>query len=140
MSTVVTLTASAAYGFGGKQYIARITGRDAKFTFSREFVGRNSGKRNQTRSFDLDESDRGLYIVCDIDRKGDKDETYYLCRQRPGDGFDKGVVSKERAMAFAKLLDLMSFDAAVEQMFPVAPPVAPPVAAESVKILEFVDQ
>src|ERR1700688_2126973 len=92
---MIHLSSSARYGYGGKQYIARITGRDAKFTFSREFVGQKSGKRRESASYDTDEP--GLYITCDIDRKGNKCETYCLIEEIDGE-LVENTVTKEEAM------------------------------------------
>lgn len=99
---VLTLKAEANYGYGGKQYIARILGRDSKFTFRREFVGTKSGKRREYASFDTDEP--GLYITCDITRKGDKDETYYALVHYRGN-LRRGELTKEEAMKIARGLD-----------------------------------
>jgi hypothetical protein len=43
----VTLTASARYGYGGKQFVARIEGRDPKYTFERTFLGRKASGANR---------------------------------------------------------------------------------------------
>ncbi len=60
---MITLSASADFGKTG-QYVARIVGRDSKFTFNREFIGRKFGKRNETSQADVD--DPGLYECCDV--------------------------------------------------------------------------
>lgn len=114
MQKVIHLTASASYGNGGKQYIARITGRDAKFTFAREFIGRKGGKRGESSEADVD--DAGLYITCDIDRKGNKDETYVVIEEKDG-GLVKENTKKEDAMTLAKLLDSVSFREASLKVF-----------------------
>jgi hypothetical protein len=104
MNSVVSFSASAKYGYGGKQYIARITGRDPKFTFSREFIDRKEGKRRDSSSADVD--DPGLYVEVDIDKHGDKDETFYIVYECPGYGLMKsGGLAKETAMPLAKLID-----------------------------------
>ena len=116
----VTLTASAKYGYGGKQYIARITGRDSKFTFAREFVGSKSGKRREEAEYQTDEP--GLYVTCDIDRKGSKDETYHVVEQ-DGGGVKSATCTREEAMRLAKLLDQgMAFAAACESIWPTLTP------------------
>jgi len=75
MSTVIKLTATAAFGHGGKQWIARITGRvPTAAQFAREFVGRKGGKRDEACIAEIDEA--GLYETCDVDRKGNKDYSY----------------------------------------------------------------
>jgi hypothetical protein len=76
MSKTITLSASARYGYGGKQFIARITGRDKKFTFEREFIGKKVGKRGEDTSVVVDEP--GLYVERNIDSKGRSDETYQI--------------------------------------------------------------
>jgi hypothetical protein len=103
----ITLNARAAFGYGGKQYIARITGRDSKFTFAREFIGRKSGKRGEDASVMLDEA--GLYIVCDVDRTGNRDESFCLF-----DGARRVWIYKEEAMALAKKIDEGIIDYAEE--------------------------
>lgn len=118
MQTTVTLTAEACYGYGGKQYIARITGRDSKYTFARKFVGTKGGKRRESSEYQTDEP--GLYVCCDIDRKGNKEETYYILRERK-DGFSSRTCTREQAMQLAKLMDSMSFDAARLIVFPPKP-------------------
>lgn len=129
-SSTISLTASAKYGYGGKQYIAQITGRAPKVTFARAFVGTKYGKRKEDSSFDTDEP--GLFELCDIDRKGNKAQRYRLVLPAPGaaaqeavagDAEEEGRVdegaalregasrlvlvraSKEEAMAIAKRLD-----------------------------------
>ena len=109
---MITLTAEGRYGYEGKQFIARIVGRDAKFTFSREFVGRRSGKRNGTTEADLDTP--GLYEVCDVDSKGNKDSRYILLFESSdgvlvklrgtADNAD-GIDGKDAAMTIAKRMD-----------------------------------
>lgn len=100
MQRTVTLTASARYGYGGKQYIAKIIGRDPKFTFQRDFVGRKGGKRNEDAEHQTDEP--GLYVTCDIDRKGGRDETYVVVYDLPGFGITTCNVSREDAMELAR--------------------------------------
>lgn len=115
----VTLTATAKFGYGGKEYIARITGRDPKFTFAREFVGSKGGKRREYAEYMTDEP--GLYVTCDIDRKGGKDETYHLIETVPGTDGDltTATIGKEDAMRVAKLLDAgRAFEEAVAEVFP----------------------
>lgn len=129
-STTITLAVSASYGYGRKQYVARITGRAAKVTFARDFVGQKYGKRQESTSYDTDEV--GLYELCSIDRKGQKEQRYRLILPAPGAAACEGVAgdaeeegrvdegaalretaaglvvvraSKEEAMAIAKRLD-----------------------------------
>lgn len=114
MQTTVSLSATASYGFGGKQYIARITGRDAKFTFAREFVGRKGGTRNESAEYDTDEP--GLYMSCDIDKRGNKNETYYIVYDLPGYGLTSVYPTKTDMMSLAKRLDSGSLDWAREAL------------------------
>lgn len=117
MQKTVTLTASACYGHGGKQYIARITGRNSKFTFAREFVGRKEGKRRESSTYMTDEP--GLYLTCDLDSKGRKDETYYVVERRADGGLDHLTCDKEDAMELARRLDDgETFEEAVAAIWP----------------------
>jgi hypothetical protein len=65
---------SSAYG-NNHQYCARITGRHPKFTFEREFIGFTCAYVDTP----------GLFVECDIDKKGRKDETYYVVLSRTAD-------------------------------------------------------
>jgi hypothetical protein len=116
MASTITLSASAAYGYSGKQYIARITGRDSKFTFFREFIGRKGGKRGDISEATVD--DAGLYMTCDIDNKGRKDETFWVVEEKDG-GIVKECCATEEAMKLAKMLDnCQTFEAAVLAIWP----------------------
>jgi hypothetical protein len=97
---MITLTASADFGFSG-QYVARITGRDSKYTFSREFLGRKGGKRNEDTTADVD--DLGLYEVCDVTKRG-KDSAFWLVIEGRA-GMARISCSKEDAMKIAKEMD-----------------------------------
>lgn len=99
---MIRLNASAAYGEKG-QYIARITGRDSKFTFAREFIGRKGGKRNEETSADVD--DPGVYECCDIDRKRGKDSRFVLVIKQADGTLVSRRSDKEDAMAIAKQID-----------------------------------
>lgn len=113
---MITLKATSASGSKG-QYIARITGRDPKFTFARVFVGRQDSRGTTTQA-DIDEP--GLYVLGEVDRKGGKDETFVVVVPRLGlslDGvtnikpsrYDDSIVakniSKDEAMKIAKALE-----------------------------------
>lgn len=127
MQRTITLTASASYGFGGKQYIAHVTGRDAKFTFAREFVGTKSGKRRESAEYQTDEP--GLYVTCDIDRKGNKDETYWVVEKRSDGSLDNATCTRGEAMLLARLLDEgRDFAEAVAEIWPVETPASEAVA------------
>lgn len=102
VTDMITLSASARFGYGGKQYIAHITGRSSKFTFDREFIGRKYGKRNEGSEADVDEA--GLYETCDIDKRGDKESTYYVILGED-DNLARYEISKDLAMKIAKRLD-----------------------------------
>ena len=99
--STVTLSAGAKYGFAGKQFVARITGRHPKFTFAREFVGGRQGKRGDSSEATIDEE--GLYQTRDVDKHG-SDDSYYLI-WRDGSEMEKLPVSKETAMSLARALD-----------------------------------
>ncbi len=98
MPEIIRLQASASYGHTG-QYVARLTGRDSKFTFAREFIGRRS---ERTSTADVD--DAGLYEICDVDRRGGKDSTYWVVA-KVGDELYKFAASKAEAMKIAKAFD-----------------------------------
>jgi hypothetical protein len=75
---MITLTAdSKCYG-STSQYMARITGRDPKFTFRREFTGKKD--RSTTTAY-IDEP--GLFEMCDIDKKGRKEQSYWIVVPKP---------------------------------------------------------
>lgn len=134
----VTLTASARYGYGGKQYIARITGRDSKFTFAREFVGRKEGKRRESATHTTDEP--GLYVTCDLDSKGRKDETYWVVERDQDGDLDKTTCGLEDAMRLARLLDEgETFEQAVAEVWPPKTPeqiIRDRIAAHESKLAE----
>lgn len=96
----VTLSASADFGHTG-QYVARLTGRNSKFTFEREFIGSKSGKRGDYSSADVD--DPGVYEMRDVTRKG-KFDRYRIVVEFDGE-LHKLVSDKEDAMAVCKQLD-----------------------------------
>jgi hypothetical protein len=98
--TTVTLSASADYGHTG-QYVARLTGRDSKFTFEREFIGTKYGKRNEGTSAEVD--DPGVYEMRDVTRKG-KIDKYRIVVELDGE-LHKLVSDKEDAMAICKQID-----------------------------------
>jgi len=95
----VALQAWARYGYGGKQFIARITGRDPKFTFEREFLGRKGGKRGEDTEVDVD--DPGLYETRDVDSKGRVSDAYHLIWQDT-ETLVWSSISKEEAMKIAR--------------------------------------
>ena len=88
----IELTAVAQHG--NKQYIARITGRDARYTFAREFVGERIGAARDVRVFLCDEP--GLYVTCDITAENAKAEAYHLVHQT-GAGLAARPVTKTAA-------------------------------------------
>lgn len=101
MSQTIHLRADADYGHTG-QFIARITGRNARYTFEREFLGRKSGKRNDITEADVD--DPGLYECCNISRKSGKDSRFTLVVQ-VGDDLLEFDSNKEDAMKIGKAMD-----------------------------------
>lgn len=100
MSTI-TLTASADYGHTG-QFVARIKGRDSKYTFEREFIGRKIGKRGETTQATVDEP--GLYELRDSTRKGKKDR-YVLVLPDANNELKSMSCDLDDAMMIAKRLD-----------------------------------
>jgi hypothetical protein len=87
-----------------KAYIARITGRDSKMTFAREFVG---------KEIMVDEP--GLYELRNTDKKGRADDSYVLIfRDNVGDLYES-TESKEFAMKLAKLLDSRSIESCIDE-------------------------
>ena len=102
MSNTVTLSASAKYGYGGKQFVARITGRDSKFTFERQFLGRKEGKRRDYTEAIVDEP--GVYEERDIDSKGRAEDSYYLVYELDGNIY-KNAIEKSAAMRIAKEIE-----------------------------------
>ena len=107
MAQTITLKASAAYGYGGKQFVARISGRDSKFTFNREFLGRKEGKRGDYTEFETDEP--GLYETRDVDRKGDTTEEYFVVYPA-ANGIASAKIDKKEAMQLAKEIESGSAD------------------------------
>jgi hypothetical protein len=102
---MITLTAQADYGHSG-QYIARLTGRDPKFTFQRTFIGHKGSKRNETSTVDVDEP--GLYECCDISRKHGKEPRYVLVVDIDDDLVDLPS-DKEDALKIARALESRPF-------------------------------
>ena len=98
----INLSASARYGYGGKQFVARISGRHPKFTFAYDFMGRKEGKRGESTSVDVD--DVGLYITRDVDSKGRADDSYALVYEVEGQ-LRRMWIAKDWAMKLAKKLD-----------------------------------
>lgn len=98
---MIKLNASADFGHTG-QYVARITGRNSKYTFEREFLGKKSGKRNEYSEAMVD--DPGLYEERDVTRKGKKERYYIVINDLAGElcGFS---AKTEDAMKIAKALD-----------------------------------
>jgi hypothetical protein len=108
---MITLRASCFQYDGKGQFIARIHGRDSKFVFDREFIGRKEGRRGITTTADVD--DPGLYELREISKKGDKLEKYKLvveyddelyALRAMGDSLDESD-GKEAAMKIAKYLE-----------------------------------
>lgn len=96
----VSFSASADFGLTG-QYIARLTGRNSKFTFEREFIGSKGGKRNEVSSAEVD--DPGVYELRDVTRKGKADK-YRVVIEFEGE-LQKLVSDKPDAMEICKALD-----------------------------------
>jgi hypothetical protein len=102
---MITLVAESKDYPNSKQYVARIVGRDKRFTFSREFVGSKSGR---TTTAHIDEP--GIYEVCDIDRKGRKEPDYRVVLARPPAFPPLGTADP----------DLLNFPASIEEAMTIA--------------------
>lgn len=98
---MITLTAACRcnlrYTPGAKKpYIARITGRDSKVTFAREFIGAER----------VDVDTPGLYETRGVDKKGRGDDPEYVLVLESSDGeVGEFTASKEDAMKIAKAFD-----------------------------------
>lgn len=106
---MITLTADSKCWGNNKQYIARVTGRDSKFTFEREFIGSKNGTVSTARV-----DDAGLYEICDIDKKGNKSAYFRivvpnaageLIELKAGGHNADGQDGTEVAMTIAKRMD-----------------------------------
>ncbi|MCC6416781.1 MAG: hypothetical protein IT429_00870 [Gemmataceae bacterium] len=105
---MITLRASAAYGYGRKQYIARVTGRDPKWGLKLEFCGRIDGDRKRQESSSWEGDEPGIYVTRDVDRKGRADDTYRIilpCPTNPDRAVCSTPVDKEDIMKIARRLD-----------------------------------
>lgn len=76
----IEFTAFSDFGQTG-QYIARITGRQKKVNFAREFIGRKSGKRGDITTALVDEP--GLYEVVWCKRRG-KERAHWILLEVEG--------------------------------------------------------
>jgi hypothetical protein len=99
-NNTIKLSASAGYGYGGKQFCARITGRHPKFTFEYEFLGRKEGERGESTTVTVDES--GLYVERDIDKKGSTDTFYLVWFDEGQERLRKIPVDRDIAMRIAR--------------------------------------
>lgn len=81
MAETISLFAESKWGCSG-QYIARLVGRDPKVQFSRQFVGRKSGKRLERSEFETDEP--GFFEICDVDKRGKSKEFRLILPWRDG--------------------------------------------------------
>jgi hypothetical protein len=103
MANTVTLSASAK-DYSGKQFVARIAGRDNKYTFQREFLGRKEGK-----SVYVEVDEPGLYQERDVDSKGRVTDYYYIVYVVDGQA-SKARIEEDRAMAFAREIEAGTVD------------------------------
>lgn len=99
---MITLAASAAFGFGGKQHIGRVTGRDKKWGLKLDFVGSRSDKRNESTTYQTDEP--GLYLCRSWTRKNCADERYVLVFEVEGSA-EEFSVDKDDALKIAREMD-----------------------------------
>jgi len=123
----ITLSASARFGFGGKQFVARVTGRHPKFTFQYEFMGRKEGKRGESTSVEVD--DAGLYVTRDVDSKGRADDSFALVYTKTDGELAKHWIDKSDAMKLAKRLDARDAIDWTAEGTAYEPKPAPPVEA-----------
>ena len=102
MASAVTLTASAQHGYGGAQFVARIVGRSAKYTFRREFLGGRggAGRRGPAENTAALIDEPGLYQTRDVSKEGNAD-SYWLIRL-DGDQLVVSPVDRAKAMQLAK--------------------------------------
>jgi hypothetical protein len=87
-----------------KAYVARITGRDPKMTFAREFLGHGR--------VIVDEP--GLYEIRETDKKGRPDDYYRVVLEHEGELRQSVQLAREDAMGIAKALASRSIDGCVE--------------------------
>jgi hypothetical protein len=87
-----------------KAYVARITGRDSKLTFAREFIGNG----------DVLVDDAGLYEVRNVDKKGRPNDSYYVVLEHDGEIRRSTVMNREQAMPIAKAMAERTINAIVE--------------------------
>lgn len=98
MASAVTFVAGSDFGFSG-QYVARITGRDSKYTFTRQWVGSKTGKRDERTEAMVDEA--GLYEVRNVTKKSKEDSFFFVCAVADGEVV-KIRTDREDAMKVAK--------------------------------------
>lgn len=94
----IKFSAEAAFGHTG-QFIARVTGPDSRFGVALEFLGHKNGKRGELTTVTI--VDSGLYKTRSVDRKGCKDDTYYVVWQLD-DVLIQTQVSEADALKLAK--------------------------------------
>ena len=118
MQRTITLRATAPPQYGGKEYIARLTGRHKRFVFQRDFLGTKTGVRKEIVEHMTDEP--GLYICTSIAEDGFKEETFVLVETNKADGGLKSrPISKEEALLLCRILDKdYTFEKAVKEMWP----------------------
>lgn len=107
----VKLTGSHdAYGSPKKAYVARLTGRDSKYTFAREFLAKGEGRRDAV----VEVIEPGLYEMRNVDKKERVTDEYVLILEDADGDLEQHDASKADAMKITKLLDEgRAFDAIV---------------------------
>lgn len=95
----VLLSAKGKWAYQGRQYIARIGGRDAKYTFRRDFIGEKSGQRREFTTVHVD--DPGLYECCSIGRNGIRQRAFVVVIEHDGN-MRAAIVTEQQALAIAK--------------------------------------
>jgi hypothetical protein len=100
--TMITIYSYSKCYDNSKNYVARLTGRDSKMTFAREFFG---------KQVDVDEP--GLFESGNIDRKGNKNYAYAIVLEIPATlvptdlagGLVEFPIDRSDAMTIAKRMD-----------------------------------
>jgi hypothetical protein len=98
------------YGKGKASYVARLTGRDSKWTFSREFLAKGQDRRDAVAEV----IEPGLYEVRNVDKKERVTDEYVIVLEDADGDLEQHDATKADAMKITKLLDeRRAFDAIV---------------------------
>ena len=96
----IDVTANARFGYGGKQFVARLTGLDPKYIFSREFIGKKGGKRGEFTTATIIQP--GYYMARDIDSKGRSEDYYFVAADHPVSGLKRMEMDKDDVISALK--------------------------------------